>query len=246
MSLPTVKKEADTGFPEQASWMVFSAPKAGKTTLASLWPECLILECEPHGDRYIEGAYVEHINSLSELRSITGELLANVVTYDNHIVGWKKDGLIYQTIALDTIDAVNEWVEEEVCAELGVSQMGQAGYGLDWGKSRAKTRNVVKNLSSLPVNLLVLAHSRWAIVNEVAVGHTIDLPGKLARFIMADIENIIYIAVDKKGERSLILHPVEGIEAGSRNPVLNEADGCECSYKALRALFDEKVEGEEE
>lgn len=234
MSLPTVKKEADTGFPEHATYMFFSAPKAGKTTLASLWPECLILECEPHGDRYIEGAYVEHINSLNELRNITGELLA------------EKEKLIYQTVALDTIDAANDWVEEEVCAELGIGQMGQAGYGLDWGKSRAKTRNIVKNLSSLPVNLLVLAHSRWAIVNEVAVGHTIDLPGKLSRFIMADIENIIYIAVDSKGKRSLILHPVEGIEAGSRNPVLNAADSCECSYKALRALFDEQVKGEEE
>ena len=100
MSLPTIKKEADVGFPDQASWLVFSAPKAGKSTLSSQWPECLILECELHGDRYIEGAYVEHISNLDELRSVTGELLALA----------KKGKLIYQTIALDTIDAVNEWI----------------------------------------------------------------------------------------------------------------------------------------
>jgi len=230
MSLPTVKKEADTGFPEHASWLIFSAPKVGKTMLASKWPECLILECEPHGDRYIEGAYVVHINSLNELRSTTGELLALA----------RKGELIYKTIALDTIDTVNEWVEQEVCSELGIAQMGEAGYGLDWGKSRSQTRNVIKILSSLPVNLLILAHSRWAIVNEVNVGHTIDLPGKLARFAMADIENIIYISVNKDGTRTLIPQPVAGIEAGSRHPVLNATKRCECSYEALKALCDKK------
>ena len=234
MSLPTVKKEAYVGFPDQASWLIFSAPKVGKTMLASKWPECLILECELHGDRYIEGAYVEHINSLDELRSVTGELLALS----------KKGKLIYQTIALDTIDTVNEWVEQEVCSELGIAQMGEAGYGLDWGKSREQTRNVVKILASLPVNLLILAHSRWAIVNEVNVGHTIDLPGKLARFTMADIENIIFISISKDGTRKLIPQPVQGIEAGSRNPILNATKECECSYRALRALFDEKPKEE--
>ena len=100
--------------------------------------------------------------------------------------------------------------------------------------------NVIKRFASLPVNLIVVAHSRWAIINEVNVGHTIDLPGKLSRFAMANIDNILFTTTNHKGEPQIVFRPTKGIEAGSRNPVLATAGKCACSFEALKALFEEE------
>lgn len=228
VALPEKKNVADMGFPSQASWLVFGAPKVGKTSFVQQWPEPLILNLEPGGCRYISDAYVMDIGSLKELRDVYATLAA------------KKGAIPYRTIAIDTIDVVNDWAEDQARAELGIKEMGEGAYGADWARSRTITLNTIKTFASLPVNLLVIAHSRWAIINEVAIGHTIDLPGKLARFSMAEIENILFISADKNGVRRLVFQPTNGVEAGSRNPVLAQAGECEFSYAALRALFNKK------
>jgi len=226
--LPKEKKKADTGFPERGTWLVFGAPKIGKSSFAAQWPECLILDMEG-GTRYVEGAYVAEIKNLGELREVYAQLRAMV----------DKGELPYQTIALDTIDVVNDWIEREVCEEMGITQLGQAPYGADWGAARNRVIELIKAFSQLPVNVLVIAHSRWAVIGEVTVGHTIDLPGRLARFALAVVDNVLFCTTEK-GERKIVFRPYEGIEAGSRNPILDKAGSCPMSYKALRALFEPK------
>lgn len=232
IELPTkMKMDAPTGFPTNESTLIFGAPKSMKTTLAAQWPECLILNLEGFGNvRYITGAYIQEINTMEELREAYAQLAA-----------MGKD-IPYETVAIDTIDVVNELAEREAVKELGIKEMGEAGYGADWGRSRSIVLNIIKQFSNLPVNLLVVAHSRWAIVNEVNVGHTIDLPGKLARFAMANIDNILFTTIDKKGKPRIVFRPTKGIEAGSRNPVLATAGECECSFEALKALFKKEEE----
>lgn len=230
MTLPKEKQVADTGFPAKATWLLFGAPKVGKTTFAAQWPEVLILDLEG-GTRYVAGAYVLEIQGLKELRDVYAELRA---------LG-KNGELPYQTVVIDTIDVVNEWCEAEVCKELGIAQMGQASYGADWGAVRTRVLELIKAFAQLPVNLVIVSHSRWAVVNDINVGHTIDLPGRLARFVLAAAENILFATVDK-GERKLVFQPHEGIEAGSRHPVLDKAGSCALSFEAMRALFNEPLE----
>ncbi len=223
--LPKEKKKADFGFPERATWLVFGAPKVGKTTFATTWPECLILDLEG-GTRYVSGAYVLEIKSLAELREAYAELRA-------------ANPFPYQTVAVDTIDVLNDWIEQEVCRELGIVQMGEKAYGLDWGIARNRVLDTIRAFSQLPANILLIAHSRWAVVGEVEVGHTINLPGKLARFVMATVDNVLFCTV-RNGQRLILFRPTEGVEAGSRHPVLDQAGECPMSYQALRALFEAK------
>ena len=225
ITLPTEKHKAETGWPEHSSYLVAGAPKIGKTLFTEQWPKCLILNLEKGGCKYVSKAPVLDIKSWEELQEAYALL--------------RKQGnkIAYETIAIDTIDVVNEWAEQKTCTELGIVQMGEAGYGADWGGSRDKVLSIIKAFQQLPVNLLIVSHSRWAIVNDVKIGHTIDLPGKLSRFAMAAIDNILFI-ITEKGKRKLIFQPTEGIEAGSRNPVLNKAGSCEFNYEALRELFN--------
>lgn len=228
MPLPKEKKKAETGFPERDSWLVFGAPKIGKTTFAASWPECLIIDLED-GTRYVSGAYVARVQSLAELRELYAELRAIPAS-----------SFPYKTVAIDTIDVLNDWIEAEVCRELGIVQMGEKQFGLDWALARNRVLDTMKAFSQLPCNVLWLAHSRWAVVNEVEVGHTINLPGKLARFVMASVDNVLFLTI-RNGQRIILFRPHQGIECGSRHPILDQAGECPMSYAALRGLFEASV-----
>jgi len=239
--LPTEMHVPETGFPENASWLIFGAPKIGKTDFASQWPNTLIIELEPNGARYVEGAYVVGpedsdfpIKSINDLRK-----LAALLTKE-----YNSGKRPFDTIAIDVIDVVNEFAEADTKADLNISEMGQAPFGQDWGTSRTTVLSVIKGFSTLPVSLLILAHSKWAIVDDIVVGHTIDLPGKLGRFAQAAVENIIYIAQKEDGEREMIFKPVPSVEAGSRNPLLAKIGSCSYGYAELAKLFEKTQEEE--
>lgn len=227
--LPKEKKTRELGFPERDSWLVFGAPKVGKTTFAAQWPECLILDLED-GTRYVEGAYVLRVTSLGELREAYAMLRA-------------ANPFPYRTVAIDTLDVLNDWIEQEVCRELGIMQMGEKAYGLDWGLARNRVLETMKAFHQLPANILWIAHSRWAVVGEVELGHTLNLPGKLARFVMAAVDNILFLTV-RDGQRVIKFRPYQGLECGSRHPVLDRAGECPASYEALQALFTSDQTGQ--
>jgi len=234
-SLPIEIHMPELGFPKNASWLVFGAPKIGKTDFADQWPNNLLIELEYRGAKYTKRSKVAGpgdtafpVNNLDDLRAL-GKMLLAV---------YNKGERPYETITIDTIDTVNSWAEREALKKLHLKDMGDGEYGKDWSEARDITLNIIKAFSILPTSLLILAHSKWAIVNDIAVGHTIDLPGKLSRFAQAAIENIVFITADKKGDRKMIFKPVDSIDAGSRNPLLAEIGECPYGYAELQKLFD--------
>jgi len=228
--------------PQRASWLIFGAPKIGKTKFGDEWPQNLIIELEYRGSKYVDKSYVVGpadstfpINSLKDLRKLAKMLVAK----------YNAGERPFETITIDTLDVINLWAEGEAKQKLRITDMGDAEYGKDWSESRGITMNLIKSFTILPVSTLFLAHSKWAIVNDIAVGHTIDLPGKLSRFAQAAIENIIFIAADAKGNRTMYFKPVESVDAGSRNPMLAEMGKCPYGYDELVKLFNKtQNEGE--
>ena len=194
-----------------------------------------MIELEYRGEKYVKRSKVVGpsdstfpISNLKDLRELGKMLLAE----------YNKGNRPYDTVTIDTIDVVNAMAEKETVKNLKIANMGEAEYGKDWGEARDITLTIIKAFSILPVNLLILAHSRWAVVNDIAVGHTIDLPGKLSRFAQAAIENIVYIAATAGGGRKMIFKPVDSIDAGSRNPLLAEIGECPFGYAELQKLFE--------
>jgi len=229
MKLPDKRCKAETGWPDQATWLIYGSPKVGKTTFASQWPDCLILNTEPRGTRYIEGAFVLEVGSRVDLLEAHKLLKAG---YDSTDPGKKPP---YQTIAIDTIDAPSDWICQKVMEEMGTQMMGQATGGADWITARQRVISLVRLFSNLPVNLLILAHAKPIEIEGKRLGATVNLFNSLAFALLGEVENILYCTTEKD-KRKLKFVPVSGTDMGSHLPALNEAKECELNYKALRAL----------
>ena len=229
IGLPTKKHIAEAGWPDVATWLIYGPPKVGKTELLAQWPECLILNTEPRGARYVDGAYVMDIEGLAHLRELFLELRAKL----------PKGELPYKTIGIDTLDEVVSWTYEEVVKELGIGAMGEGSHGGEWRRGVEKTESIITQFGSLPINMVFTAHSKPDKLGDKVVGTTLDLAGMLPRAVMGRVENLLLCSFDKTGNRKLVLRPSATQNAGSHNPVLARAQTCDLSYKALRGLFKE-------
>ena len=113
----------------------------------------------------------------------------------------KWDELPYDTIVIDTIDEVNEWIQDEVVKELGITAMGEGQWGADWGKARRRNVDIVKRfqifLKSKGGNLILISHSKSTQMQDSKVQLSPDLPRGLAYALTAKADVIGYCTADK-------------------------------------------------
>lgn len=111
------------------------------------------------------------------------------------------DTLPYDTIVIDTIDEVNEWIQDAVVKELGITAMGEGQWGADWGKARKRNVDIVKRfqnlLKSKGGNLVLISHSKSTQVQDNKVQLSPDLPRGLAYALTAKADVIGYCTADK-------------------------------------------------
>jgi len=112
---------------------------------------------------------------------------------------WKD--LPYDTIAIDTIDRVNGWIEEIVVKELGISVMGEGEWGTDWGRARKRSLDVVRKLQrflkSKAADLILISHSKTSAVTDGKVQLAPELPRGLGYALTAQADVIGYSTIPK-------------------------------------------------
>tara|TARA_R100000687_G_C6373637_1_gene129158 strand:+ start:56 stop:589 length:534 start_codon:yes stop_codon:yes gene_type:complete len=112
---------------------------------------------------------------------------------------WTK--LPYETLVIDTIDTINQWIEVAVCDELGITSMGEGQWGADWGKARRKNVDLVKRLQMLMKQygstLILTSHSKQSQMNDGKVQLSPDLPRGLGYALCARADVIGYSTVVK-------------------------------------------------
>lgn len=206
--------------------LIYGAPKVGKTTFAASLPGSLIIETEPHGADYVEGEIIE-VGSRDELREVWKEL-RSIPEKE-----WK-----WKVIVLDTIDSISDWIEKDVAMEFGRNNLSgpSTSFGAEYARHRSEVINVLKQFQMFPAGLIVVAHSKGEGDKQ-----TLNLPGKLSRAIMAQMNNIIYLGITDTGERMAFVSPTPNIEAGSRDPILTRIGKFRPSWEELRRLYEEEV-----
>ena len=112
------------------------------------------------------------------------------------------DNLPYDTIVIDTIGQVNEWIEHAVINELGITAMGEGQWGADWGKARRKNLDVVKRFQDLMKkvggNLVLVSHSKTSQMQDGKVQLAPELPRGLGYSLAAKADVIGYTTANKE------------------------------------------------
>jgi len=111
------------------------------------------------------------------------------------------DSLPYDTVAIDTIGQVNEWIETIVIEELGITAMGEGQWGADWGKARRKNLDVIRRFQDLMKkrggNLILVAHSKTTQVTDGKAQLAPELPRGLGYGLAAKADVIGYTTAMK-------------------------------------------------
>jgi hypothetical protein len=118
------------------------------------------------------------------------------------------DKLPYDTIVIDTIGQVNEWIEFSVIQELGITAMGEGQWGADWGKARRKNLDIVKRFQDLMKkkggNLVLVSHSKTSSMQDGKVQLAPELPRGLGYSLAAKADVIGYTTASKEDGRYYI------------------------------------------
>ena len=210
------------------TWYFIGQPKTGKTTAAANWSSkgaegVLVIDTDLGAD-FVDGANVVTVTSLNPPFKGEGDDRKVVPPLERgfyHRVGpdkgkpmevyslfevytWIKNNwteLGYETIVIDTIDTINEWIQEAVCEEMNISTMGEGDWGSDWGKARKKNVDIVKRLQLLmkqhSSNLILTSHSKQSQMNDGKVQLSPELPRGLGYALCARADVIGYSTVVK-------------------------------------------------
>ena len=117
---------------------------------------------------------------------------------------WLKENegkLEYGTIVIDTIDQINEWIEDIVKTDMGLDNIADADWGTGWAKARKRNLDVVKRIQNYckknGIDLVLISHSKPTAVADGKVQLSPELPRGLAQGLTARADVIGYTTADK-------------------------------------------------
>jgi hypothetical protein len=234
MEIETVTPEPSK-FPVNRLWLIYGAPKTGKTTFANTWDKPLFFDLE-NGTNDIECVRVRP-KTLKEFQdNLKDPELEN-----------------YNTIIIDSIDLVFNFLERLVIGRLNkqlktnYSFIGQFPNGLGW----SSVRNAMKSwifefivpITQSDKNVLFIAHEKSEIVKregkEDKTRYGINIPGQTAGVItsLSDVVGRVHI---KGGKHMISFSPARDL-GGSRIKAIAGRD-IPLSIKVLRTVISKYVE----
>lgn len=194
--------------------IIFSKPKAGKTSLLAGLPKCLIIDLEDGTDYY--EAYRVKAKTLDDLAEIREALKANPNMYDY--------------IAIDTGTALEEVVMPLAVALYKATPMGKNYKGSDVRElangagylyTREAFTQIVNTFRGLCRYFILTGHVKDKYIEKEGTETTqleLDLTGKLKSITSADADAIAYLYRKGKGGNETWLNFVanDGIICGAR------------------------------
>lgn len=155
----------------------------GKTTWAASFPAPLIIDLEK-GSNHIDVARVG-AESLADFRAILVELKAGKHTY--------------KTVGIDSAEALEGLICDAVCAEGKVDSIEKydGGYGKGWTRTREIMREIMQELRSLGITVVIIAHTQVKSHTDPATNQTYDrvimrCNDKMAAIIRDLADNVFY------------------------------------------------------
>jgi len=139
--LPTTKTPPSESL-QDYSILLFGEKKIGKTTLASMFLDNLLLCTEP-GAKSLD-VFKMDVRSWKEFKKILRLL--------------RKDKR-FRTVTVDTVDLLFKLCDGQVCSDLGIDHVSEADWGRGWSAVRDEFTSTMADLMSLGKGVILISHS---------------------------------------------------------------------------------------
>lgn len=215
--LPTIKTEVKSQDPKNL--IVFSVPKAGKTTSLAELPNNLIIDLE-NGTDYVSG-YVVKANNYVDLYKIAKEL--------------RSAEHNFKFVTIDTVTAL-----EEMALDLAAKRYQESPVGKNWqgsGKdilklaqgagyywARIAMQEIIGWFENQSFNLILVGHTKDRNISEGGTElnvKSLDLSGKIGSILSAKSDAICYLYRDtENGNLMANFGDMNSVLTGARMPHL--------------------------
>ena len=126
--------------------LIYGEAKAGKTTLLSLLPKCLILATEI-GYNALADKYVQPIMRWTDFKSVVKQLKKPEVQEK------------FEFIGIDTADFLYEICEKYICAQNGVEKIADIPYGGGYALCKKEFSDTLREVAALGYGICFISHS---------------------------------------------------------------------------------------
>ena len=213
--------------------LLYSLPKAGKTSLAAQFPKSLILGFEK-GYNGLAGVMAVDIPKWSQMKEVLRELRKPEVQEK------------FDTIVVDTATIAWELCEQFICMQNDVEEINQLSWGKGYKLCAKEFNTTMRQITMLGYGLVFIAHSEEKPIPDGQEGETFVAPSlekRAYKIINGMVDIIGYIQVDlETGKRTLITRANKHIVAGSRFRFLPAE--IELSYENLANALADAIEKE--
>lgn len=213
--------------------LLYSLPKAGKTSLAAQFPKSLILGFEK-GYNGLAGVMAVDIPKWSQMKEVLRELRKPEVQEK------------FDTIVVDTATIAWELCEQFICMQNDVQEINEIPWGKGFKLCSKEFNTTMRQITMLGYGLVFIAHSEEKPIPDGQEGETFVAPAlekRAYKIINGMVDIIGYIQVDlETGKRTLITRANKHIVAGSRFRFLPAE--IELSYENLANALADAIEKE--
>lgn len=189
----------------------YGEPKSGKTTIASKFPNSLLLAFEK-GYNALAGVMAQPINSWAEFLKVCKQLKDNKVKAK------------FETIIIDTADIAYSYCEKYICQANGASTIADIPYGKGYTLVSSEFDEKLRSIVQLGYGIVLISHGTdKTFKDETGTEYNKIVPtlDKRANNIVARMADIIGYSraiTDENGNNKTILfmRGTQRYEAGSR------------------------------
>ena len=189
----------------------YGEPKSGKTTIASKFPDALLLAFEK-GYNALAGVMAQPINSWAEFIKVNRQLKDDKVKEK------------FATIIIDTSDIAYEYCEKYICNNNGVDTIGDIPYGKGYELVEKEFDSKLRSIVQMGYGIVLISHATDKVFKDESgqeynkIVPTLDKRSNNIVARMADIIGYSRSVTDSEGNDKtlLFMRGTQRFEAGSR------------------------------